>query len=135
MTAVSPPPGLAALAQRLEIPTDSWSSHERLDVRIDSRSRVRLRRGRRVDEIVLEARLASLPAAGRDCEELLARILLRVTAAAGRQVGVVTLSPDGRQLLLQAGIQAGNSLEFATAFEAFLNEIDYWNHLVRTKQA
>ncbi len=134
MTATSPPPGLAALAQRLGISTDGWSAHERFDVRIDSRSRVRIRRGRRVDEMVLETRLASLPSSSRDCEDLLARVLLRVTAAAGRQVGVVTLSPDGRQLLLQAEIQGGDAGQFDTAFEAFLNETDYWNHIVRMNQ-
>jgi len=124
------PPGLAALTQRFAIDTDAWSTLGRLDVRIDGRARVRMRRGRRGQEVVLETRLVSLRGSPRECEDVLARAMLCVTAGAGRQVGVVALSPDGQQLVLQAELAGGEPDRFEAAFTAFLNEADYWNRIL-----
>jgi len=120
------PSGLAALTAGRAIGTGDWVARGRLELRVDGRRRIRIRRGRRGDEIVLEARLASLPPSARDCEALLARAMLRVTAGAGHQVGTLALSADGGSVLLQAQAGAGDARQFNTALESFLNEADYW---------
>lgn len=124
------PAGLAVLAERRSIGMSDWAARGELDVRVDGRSRLRIRQGRRGNEIVLESRLASLPPAPQDCEALLARAMLHVTAGAGRQVGVLALSADGHGLLLQAELGGGDSARLEAALEAFLNELDYWNSVL-----
>ena len=124
------PPGLALLAERRSIGMGDWATRGELNVRVDGRKRLRIRRGRRGNEIVLESRLASLPPLAPNCEALLARAMLHVTAGAGRQVGVVALSADGHGLLLQAELAGGDSARLEAAVEAFLNELDYWNSVL-----
>ncbi len=58
--------------------------------------------------------------------------MLRVTAGAGRRLGTVTLSPNGRQLLLQAELRA-DAARFDADLEAFFNEIDYWKAVVEAR--
>ncbi len=125
------PPGLATLARRLNFPVDGWVARQRLEIRVDKRFRITMRHGRRTDDVLLESRLVPLPDDVRDREDLIDRVMLHVTATAGRFVGVVTVSPDGRQLLLQSEVQGGNAERFSSDLEAFLNEIDYWNAIVR----
>jgi hypothetical protein len=128
------PPGLAVLVDRRAIGMGDWATRGELDIRVDGRRRLRIRRGRRGNEIVLESRLVSLPTSAPDCEALLARAMLHVTAGAGQQVGMVALSADGQGLLLQAELEGGDSARFEAALEAFLNELDYWNSVLGGKR-
>ncbi len=135
MTAPPLPPGLAALTTHWSVSTHPWDTLGQLDLRVDRRTRLRMKRGRRNGHVVVEVRLASLPSAPRDREELLARTLLHVTAAAGRQKGVLALSADGEQLLLQAELDGTEVGGFKTSLEAFLNEVDHWKAVAGTAGA
>jgi hypothetical protein len=110
----------------MQFDTEQWAVREHLDLRIDNRRRVRIRRGRRDGAVTLEALLVSLPHPEREREELLSRTLLRVTAGAASHVGTVVSSADGEQLLLQAEAGGSDADAFAQVLETFLNEIDYW---------
>jgi hypothetical protein len=125
------PAALAEFAHRKALETQSWESRGQLELRIDGRSRVGARPGRRPGEVVLEARVAALPSATREREELLARTMLRVTAGVANQFGVIALSADGEQILLQAELDGNDTGRFEDGLEAFLNELDYWTSALR----
>jgi hypothetical protein len=57
-------------------------------------------------------------------------MMLRVTAGADRQVGTLALSADADQLLLQAEVDATGAGSFEAAFQAYLNEMDYWKAVI-----
>jgi Tir chaperone protein (CesT) family len=126
MSAPPIPEALAALAGQRGVPTGTWSLHGKLDLRIDDRIRVKARPGRRPNEVVFEARLGELPASAEDCGALLTRVMLHVTAGAADHIGTITISADGRQLLLQALVNGADATRFDASLESFLNELDRW---------
>ncbi len=135
MTAPPLPEALALLAQKRGVNTDAWDTRGNLNLRIDDRVRIKLHPGRRPQDVVLEARVAELPATPAEDETLLARVMLHVTAGAGKQAGVLVVSADGRQLLLQAVLD-GSELELLdSGLESFLNEVDRWIAVVGVKQS
>jgi len=129
------PEALSKLVLQRGVSSRAWFERGRLDLRVDDSSRVRLSPGRRASEVVLEAKLGVLPSEPVECEALLARVLLHVTANAGQQVGIVTISADGRRLLLQASVDGSDVEGFDVALEKYLNEIDRWLVIVRKFQA
>jgi hypothetical protein len=126
MMSASYPPALATLATRLTLDPQRWASRGRLDLRVDARVRLRMRRGRRDTEVALELRLAALPCDPAERTALLARAMLHSTAGAAEAIGVIALSADGEQLLLQAEVEATDRRRFEEALECFLNEVDRW---------
>jgi hypothetical protein len=126
MTASPIPTALASLAEQRGVSTTAWALHGKLDLRIDDRIRVKLRPGRRPNDVVLEARLGELPSNRSECETELARVMLRATAGVAKQLATIVLSPDGRQLLLQAVLNGSDTERFDTEAETFLNELDRW---------
>jgi hypothetical protein len=135
MTAPPLPEALALLAHKRGVNTDAWDSRGNLNLRIDDRVRIKLSSGRRPQEVMLEARIAELPATPAAGEALLARAMLHVTAGAALQVGVLVLPPDGHQLLLQAGLDGSDPERFETALAHFLNELDRWIAVVGAEQS
>ncbi len=129
------PAALAAFAHRKSIGTQSWAARGHLELRIDARTRVSARPGRRAGGVVLEVRLTPLPSAQREREELLARLMLHVTAGAATQLGALALSTDGEHVVLQADLDGNDSPPFEAALEAFLNETDYWIALARRRRS
>lgn len=127
------PDSLARLAARLGVDAAPWLAHGRLDLRVDRHPRVTLRRAPR-DAVDLEARLGALPQAAREREELLDRLMLRVTAHAADRLGVPVLTADGRELVLQARLHDDRAHAVEEAFEAFLNDLDYWTAVVRDRR-
>jgi hypothetical protein len=125
-------PFSAALAERLPGGMQQWKTHGWLDFRVDGRIRVRMQRGRRDGEVLVQTRLGPLPSAEREREALLTRIMLHVTAGAAHQVGTIALSADGEQLWLQAGFDGAEPLD--DALEAFLNEVGCWTALLRAQR-
>jgi|GEM_PF-2207484 len=125
------PSAVSSLAQRAALNVSTWHTAGQLDLLVDARTRVRLRPGRRPESVQVEVRLAALPSAARESEELLSRALLQVTATATESVGIPVLSSDGAQLLLQAEIDGSDLLQFNTALELFLNETDRWSAVLR----
>jgi hypothetical protein len=133
MTAPPIPTALASLAEQRGVPTAAWALHGKLDLRIDERIRVKLRPGRRPNDVVLEARLGELPSSPSECETVLVRVMLHATAGAAGQLAAIVLSPDGRQLLLQAVLNGSDADRFDTEVETFLNELDRWIAVVGAK--
>jgi Tir chaperone protein (CesT) family len=125
-SAITVPAGLAALARRLAFDTAGWSRTGRVDLRVDRHPRITLRKGPR-DSIEVEARLGPLPALPRDRDELVDRLMLRVTAGAAARVATLALSADASQLLLQARLHGQEAIAAEEGFEAFLNDLDYWS--------
>lgn len=134
MTAPPVPPALASLAEQRGVHTDAWALRGTLDLRIDARTRIKLLPGRRPNEVMLEARLGALPAAHKECEALLARVMLRVTAGASDQLGTIAVCAAGDQLLLQAMLDGADADRFDAGVETFLNELDRWNAVVGAKR-
>jgi hypothetical protein len=126
------PAGLAALAERLSLDPAGWQAHARLDLRVDRGARVTLSRGRD-QQIDLEARLARLPAAARDRESLLDRLMLRATVGARARIATLVVSADGHQLLLQAALHDGAPHALEEGLEAFLDDLDYWNAVMKER--
>ena len=133
MTAPPIPTALASLAAQRGVPTTEWALHGKLDLRIDERIRVKLRPGRRPNDVVLEARLGELPSSPSESETVLARVMLHATAGAAEQLATLVLSPEGRQLLLQAVLNGSDADRFDTEVETFLNEPDRWIAAVGAK--
>lgn len=133
MSAPPIPAALASLAAQRGVPTSSWAAHGKIDLRIDARVRVKLRPGRRPEDVVLEARLGQLPLSDTESETLLARVMLHATAGAAEQLATVVLSPDARQLLLQALLDGSDADRFNLGVETFLNELDRWLAVVGAK--
>lgn len=125
-SAMTVPPGLAALARRLAFDTAGWSRAGRIDLQVDRHPRITLRRGPR-ESIEVEARLGPLPAPPREREELVDRLMLRVTAGAPARVATLALSADASLLLLQARLHGQEAIAAEEGFEAFLNDLDYWS--------
>ena len=125
-SAIAVPAGLAALAHRLAFDTTGWSRAGRIDLQVDRHPRITLRKGQR-ESIEVEARLGPLPALPREREELVDRLMLRVTAGAPARVATLALSADGSLLLLQARLHGQEPIATEEGFEAFLNDLDYWS--------
>jgi hypothetical protein len=134
MMSASYPPALATLATRLTLDPQRWASRGRLDLRVDARARLRVRRGRRDTEVALELRLAALPCDAAERTALLARAMLHSTAGAAEAIGVIALSADG-ELLLQAEVEATDRRRFEEALERFLNEVDRWMAVIERSGA
>jgi Tir chaperone protein (CesT) family len=124
------PAALAALVRARSIGRESFDADGRLDLKVGNLPRIRVWRGRRDGSVVVESRLTPLPSSAREREGLLARMMLRVTAGADRQVGTLALSADADQLLLQAEVDATGAGSFEAAFQAYLNEMDYWKAVI-----
>jgi hypothetical protein len=131
MSSPSLPAALAAFARRRALGTQQWETRGQLELRVDARTRVKARPGRRASHVLLEARVSPLPSSPREREDLLARTMLHVTAGAASQVGVIALSPDGEQILLQGELDGDDAGRFDADLEAFLNEVDYWSAVLR----
>ena len=125
-SAMAVPAGLAALASRLAFDTTGWSRAGRVDLQVDRHPRITLRKGPR-DSVEVEARLGALPTTPREREELVDRLMLRVTAGAPARVATLALSADGSLLLLQARLHGQEPIATEEGFEAFLNDLDYWS--------
>jgi hypothetical protein len=126
------PPGLVALADRLSLDVAGWRTRARLDLRIDRGARVTLSRGRG-QQVDLETRLARLPAVTRDREVLLDRLMLRATVGARARIATLVVSNDGHQLLLQASLADHSPHAVEEGLEAFLDDLDYWNAVMKER--
>jgi Tir chaperone protein (CesT) family len=126
MSAPPVPTALASLAQRRGVSTAPWAQQGRLSLRIDARVRVKFMPGRRPQDVVLEARFGQLPTSPEESETLIARVMLHATAGSSEQLATVVLSPDGRQLLLQALLDGSDQNRFDSSVATFLNELDRW---------
>ena len=73
----------------------------------------------------------ALPTSAREQEQLLSRAMLCVTAGAATHVGTLALSGDGERLLLQAELDGTEPNSFERAFQAYLDEVDYWRIALR----
>ncbi|MQA40688.1 type III secretion system chaperone family protein [Rugamonas aquatica] len=124
------PTGLAELSTKIAVDLSEWATFGRVDLRVDAYPRVILRRGA-AGRIEFELHLGALPRLGGEREQLLDRIMLRVTAGAPLRGAAPVLSADGEQLLLQALVRDEHGAALERALEDFLNEADYWTALLR----